>query len=33
MKGQGRLNSELDVEMGGGGGRLRKQLMVENEEK
>lgn len=33
MKGQGRLNSEVDVEIGGGGGRLQKKLMVENEGK
>lgn len=33
MKGQGRPNSEVDVEMGGGGGRLGKKLMMENEGK
>ena len=33
MKGQGRPKPEVDVEMGGQGGRLRKKLMVENEGK
>lgn len=31
VKGQGRPCLEVDVEMGEGGGRLRKKLMVENE--
>lgn len=31
MKGQGRPCLEVDVEIGGEGGRLRKKPMVENE--